>query len=989
MAGIGNEGLESRVASITVDRPQDGETLTVAVTPGLRVVLEFNPAAAKFAVEGDDFILNLEDGGQVVFAGLVSAAQGGDAPTLQIVGIDIDAGVLMEQALALTGQAEAEPIKTAAGEEGEGAEAEAGDGGGSRLDDSFGELIAGLIKQGIIGKFALIGKGDAESPVEVENLPDNLAELSLAELMTLWLRGGANNDLPENLTTLDIADLMTLAVNSGWSEEAEDETDKGSEGKGEILAAAAGEERVVGEDEQASTDESDADPATAPSSSGQVAYLNFQPIVDETLLGSESDDVLTGDGSGTGDGLVSDVAAVENFDSDQASSADSAEPVAATPEPVAVVNNVGAVSDADGAADSVAENAANGAAVGITALASDADGSDTVSYSLSDDAGGRFAIDASSGVITVADNTLLDYETAASHAVTVLATSTDGSTSSQGFTVNLTAAVNAAPTAADDSATTAVDAAVTLSVLANDSDPDSGDTLSITGITQGTNGTVVDNGNGTVTYTPDASYTGTDSFTYTISDGNGGSDTATVNVTIGGNVITGTSSNNTLTGTAGVDLIYGLGMNDTLSGLAGDDLLDGGDKNDTLEGGAGADTLDGGAGNDTATYSSSGAGVTVSLATGTGSGGDAEGDTLTGIENLIGSGFADILTGDGNANSLNGGAGDDTLDGGAGNDTLTGGAGADSLDGGAGTDEASYSGSGAGVTVNLATGTGSGGDAQGDTLANIENLTGSNFDDILTGDGNANSLTGGAGDDTLDGGAGDDTLTGGAGADDLDGGSGNDTAVYGGSGGAVVVSLATGTGTGNDAQGDILVNIENLTGSNSDDTLTGDANANILDGANGNDTLIGGAGDDSLWGKNDDDILDGGLGADTLDGGNGDDILVWDAADTTIDGKGGTDTLRVDGGDADLTAFAGTLQGIEVIDLQSDAGANAITLTAADVISMSDTDILTVDGDAGDSIDAGAGWTDGGIVGAYHVYTQGLATLNVDTDMTVNVDIAS
>ena len=178
MAGIGNEGLESRVASITVGRPEAGETLTVAVTPGLRVVLEFNPAAAKFAVEGDDFILNLEDGGQVVFAGLVSAAQGGDAPTLQIVGIDIDAGVLMEQALALAEEAEAEPIETAAGEDGEGEEGEAvaADGGGSHYDDSFGDLIAGLIKQGIIGEtelgFGLIGSSGTEFVVEAEFLSE-------------------------------------------------------------------------------------------------------------------------------------------------------------------------------------------------------------------------------------------------------------------------------------------------------------------------------------------------------------------------------------------------------------------------------------------------------------------------------------------------------------------------------------------------------------------------------------------------------------------------------------------------------------------------------------------------------------------------------------------------------------------------------------------------------------------------------------------------
>ncbi len=59
------------------------------------------------------------------------------------------------------------------------------------------------------------------------------------------------------------------------------------------------------------------------------------------------------------------------------------------------------------------------------------------------------------------------------------------------------------------------------------------------------------------------------------------------------------------------------------------------------------------------------------------------------------------------------------------------------------------------------------------------------------------------------------------------------------------------------------------------------------------------------------------------------------------------------------------------------------------MLSLSDTDILTVLGDAGDSIDAGTGWTDGGIVGGFHVYTQGLATLNLDTDLSVNLDIAS
>ena len=75
--------------------------------------------------------------------------------------------------------------------------------------------------------------------------------------------------------------------------------------------------------------------------------------------------------------------------------------------------------------------------------------------------------------------------------------------------------------------------------------------------------------------------------------------------------------------------------------------------------------------------------------------------------------------------------------------------------------------------------------------------------------------------------------------------------------------------------------------------------------------------------------------------------------------------------------------------MEADAGANILTLTMNDVLDASDTDILTVDGDAGDSVEAGTGWTDGGVVGAYHDYTQGSATLNVDIEMTVNVDIAS
>ncbi|MEM9753340.1 MAG: Ig-like domain-containing protein, partial [Planctomycetota bacterium] len=90
---------------------------------------------------------------------------------------------------------------------------------------------------------------------------------------------------------------------------------------------------------------------------------------------------------------------------------------------------------------------------------------------------------------------------------------------------------NQSPVAVNDTATTDEDVAVTVSVLSNDSDPDVGDTLSVSAVTQGINGSVTNNGTD-VTYTPNTGFTGSDSFTYTVSDGNGGTDTATVSVTV-------------------------------------------------------------------------------------------------------------------------------------------------------------------------------------------------------------------------------------------------------------------------------------------------------------------------------------------------------------------------------------------------------------------------------------------------------------------------
>lgn len=199
------------------------------------------------------------------------------------------------------------------------------------------------------------------------------------------------------------------------------------------------------------------------------------------------------------------------------------------------------------------------------------------------------------------------------------------------------------------------------------------------------------------------------------------------------------------------------------------------------------------------------------------------------------------------------------------------------------------------------------------------------------------------------------TLTGSAANDTLTGGSGDDT----------------------------------LAGLGGDDTLTGLAGADWLDGGDGKDTLDGGAGADTLIGGNGKDILDGGAGADTLLGGNGADTLTWDALDITIDGGNGQDTLLAGGADIDLTAFGGTLASIENIDTSGDGAANSVVLAAQDILDMSSSGTVTIDGDVGDSVNAGSGWTDAGIAGGFHVYTQGLATIKLDIDMTVNPDITS
>ncbi|SFM63086.1 type I secretion C-terminal target domain (VC_A0849 subclass), partial [Pseudomonas sp. ok602] len=176
--------------------------------------------------------------------------------------------------------------------------------------------------------------------------------------------------------------------------------------------------------------------------------------------------------------------------------------------------------------------------------------------------------------------------------------------------------------------------------------------------------------------------------TYTASDNHGGTDGANVTLTY--------QAGHTLTGTSGDDILVASGDNNLLNGGDGNDVLTvsginnelhGGAGNDLLFSGPGADLLDGGTGIDTASYAHATAGVTVNLGTliaqntiGAGT------DTLTSIENLVGSNYNDTLTGDNGNNVINGGLGNDTLNGGGGDDILIGGLGNNTLSGGAGAD---------------------------------------------------------------------------------------------------------------------------------------------------------------------------------------------------------------------------------------------------------------------------------------------------------------
>jgi Ca2+-binding RTX toxin-like protein len=353
---------------------------------------------------------------------------------------------------------------------------------------------------------------------------------------------------------------------------------------------------------------------------------------------------------------------------------------------------------------------------------------------------------------------------------------------------------------------------------------------------------------------------------------------------------------------SGIENVIGGNYADAIVGSSAANVLEGGDGNDVLNGGAGADTLVGGAGDDLYYVDQALDRVTETTTGGTDTVYSSYLGTYTLGANIehgrVNTSGAANLTGNTLANTLYAGAGNNVLKGEGGTDTV------------------SYAQATAAVTVSLALATAQAtGGSGSDTLASIENLAGSNYNDTLTGNTGANTLNGGTGADSMAGGAGDDiyyvdnaadlvterlgegtdlvysalsaytlaaevengrinttatanltgnalanTLYAGTGNNVLNGGTGIDTVSYGYATAAVTVSLALTSAQATGGSGtDTFVGIENLTGSNYNDTLTGNSGTNVLNGGAGADRMAGGAGNDTYYVDNTGDLVTEGL----------------------------------------------------------------------------------------------------------------------------------
>jgi Ca2+-binding RTX toxin-like protein len=476
-----------------------------------------------------------------------------------------------------------------------------------------------------------------------------------------------------------------------------------------------------------------------------------------------------------------------------------------------------APSDATLTGGSVAENSADGTVVG-TVTGADPDAGDTLSYALTNDAGGRFAIDTATGVVTVADGALLDFESATSHGITVRVTDQGGLFVDEDFTIAVTN-VNEAPTDATMSGGTVAENSANGTAVGTVTgiDPDAGAVLSYALVDSAGGRFAIDSTSGAITVANGTllDYEQSTSHTITVRVTDQGGLTFdkdfTIHLTnVPGITLTGTNAANTLIGTGEEDTLIGLGGADTLDGRGGPDTMIGGTGNDTYIVDDPGDVVIENPGEGTDTVKTSLATYTLpdnvenligTAATAQTLIGNALGNTITsglGGGTLIGGAGNDVLTG---------AATDDTLIGGAGNDTLDGGAGADLMMGGLGNDTYIVDDPGDVVVENAGEGT----DTVKTSLAsytltdNVENLIGTAATaQVLIGNALGNTITSSAAGGTLIGGAGNDVLTGAATNDTLIGGDGNDVLNGGGGADLMMGGLGNDTYTVDDV-GDVVV----------------------------------------------------------------------------------------------------------------------------------------------------------------------------------------
>lgn len=382
------------------------------------------------------------------------------------------------------------------------------------------------------------------------------------------------------------------------------------------------------------------------------------------------------------------------------------------------------------------------------------------------------------GVVTIGQNQDLiftpDTGFSGSASFTYIAVNNEGGEDAATVTINVIPdPENAAPIANDDAGITFDEdqniIIPTATLLGNDTDADN-DVLQIISVSNGLNGSAELLEQGDVRFTPSANYSGPASFSYTITDGNGGISTATASLIISpindapfDLVI---SSQQVEENSQGGTEIGVLSVSDPDQGDTVSYTIESGNELDQFEVNGNLLQVKLGADLDFETQQSYDLGI---MATDQGGLSTLNSFTISLLDlvedsTIVGTVGEDTLLGTANDDKIDGLSGNDQLFGNEGNDHLIGGQGADYLDGGDGEDVVDYSTSSSKVIISLSTygfrpyGVGFGGDASGDQLVNIENIKGSNYNDVLVGDNKANKIEGGLGDDYLIGGNGEDTF---------------------------------------------------------------------------------------------------------------------------------------------------------------------------------------------------------------------------------------